>query len=298
MEASEIKIRCSALGHIMVGAQLAGSTQELNKGESDIIALVEKKRHDGKEPTQKQNEAYKAAVTKRDTPFKAKLSDGAKTHVQNMWYGQKFEYQKEFSTMATRKGNARENDAIQQVAAMFGLPFAAKNQKFFENDYVHGMPDWLMMLNSRKIVPDIKCPWMPSGLDLFEQDKLKLIYEWQGKAYQWLTGFDHGLIIRVLMNPPDSEIYGLALLFWEKAGNSRREPITEDFLYEVSEMYNFERLPIEERVKIIRCDIEPDDPSLIIQQVGLMREEWKELDYKAKHTNKAELDFLLNRSSF
>ncbi|MFM7859183.1 MAG: hypothetical protein ACKO96_46495, partial [Flammeovirgaceae bacterium] len=80
-----------------------------------------------------------------------------------------------------------------------------------------------------------------------------------------------------------------------KAGFSRREAITEDFLHEVREMYNFERLPVEERTKILRCDIEPDDPALIIQQVGLMREYWSELDYMAKNTNEAELHFLLNR---
>lgn len=294
---NEIKIRASALGHIMVGAQLEGSTQPLNISEQKIIALEQKKREAGKPLTEKQQAEFDAAVKKRDTPFKAKLSDGALTHVQNMWYGARFEYQKRFTTAATRKGNARENEAINQVAQMLGIPFAVKNERFFENDYTHGMPDWLLRLMLRNILADTKCPWLPSGLDLFEQDKLKLIYQWQVKAYQWLTGFDHGLIIRVLMNPPESEIYGLALPFWEEAGFSRREPITEDFLTDVREMYNFERRPIEDRVKIIRCDIEPDDPKLIIQQVELMRKEWVRLDELAKDVNKAELDFLLNRSS-
>lgn len=270
MRNEELKIRCSALGRIMVDAKLPGLVP-LTETKAKRLKQCLKAQESGK-MTESMKRDLAELIKERDTPWKPELSKGAKTEIENMWYQNHFEFNQSFTSKQTRKGTQREADAIKQIAEYLGIKFAIKNETFFENDFIMGTPDLLTPF----VVFDVKCPWEPKGLDLFS-DKLQPEYKWQTKGYQWLAEINQGSVIRILMNPPESEIYSLALPHYIDAGNEyyRGMTIPEDFIADVREMYNFEKKPVADRIKILNCDIEENDVALIKQQVGLMREHWQ-----------------------
>lgn len=286
-----IKERCSALGHLMVGAELGGALIPLGITDQKRLdqCLIAKEK--GK-LTPNMEAELPLLITKRDTPFIPVLSQGAKTRVQDKWYGERFDYQKRFSNKYTRKGNIQEAGAIKQAGEYLGFKFAFKNEKHFENDYIHGTPDWL----PPKSVPDIKCVWEPKGLGFFSEE-IQSIYEWQLKGYCYLTQRHHSALIRILMNPPESMILSLAKPLWEEAGYHWSEPITDEFLADVKNEYNFEcKNKIEDRIRILRVDFTELDEKLINQQVELMREYWEKLDEQFANRNKLEYEFFKRKA--
>jgi hypothetical protein len=273
----------------MVGAELGGYSVPLGKTDQTRLDQCLSAKEKGK-LTPKMAEELPLLIEKRDTPFKPSLSEGAKTRVQDKWFGHTFDYTKRFVTMKMRKGNVRESEAIKQSAEFLGYKFASKNENHYENDYIHGTPDWL-----NRFVFDTKCVWEPKGLDFFT-GKLSGLNEWQIKGYCMLTEREHGAIIRILMNPPEDMILTLAKPLWEEAGYSWRESITDEFLEDVKHEYDFERkMPLQDRINILRVDYTDRDEKLIKQQVSLMNEYWKELDEKASMKNKLELEFFSSK---
>jgi hypothetical protein len=281
-----IKQRCSALGHLMVGAELGGGLIPLGKTDLNRLGEIELKRLSGKLTPAMERDLV-ILEKKKNTPFVPVLSQGAKTHVQDKWYGEKFDYQKRFSNKYTRKGNIQEAGAIKQAGEYLGFKFAFKNEKHFENDYIHGTPDWTTPL----FVGDTKCVWQPSGLGFFSEE-IQSIYEWQGKGYCYLTEKYHFALIRILMNPPESMILSLAKPLWEEAGYHWSEPISESFLADVKSEYDFEgKNKIEDRIRILRVDFTDKDRLLINQQVELMNRYWIDLDEQFANRNKNEYEF-------
>lgn len=289
---TRIKERCSALGHLVVGAELGGSETKLLKTEETRLAEIEIRRLSGKELTEAMQRDFDAITKKKNTPFVPELSVGAKTHVQNKWYGQKFDYQKRFVNNKTRKGNERESAAIKQAGEYLGYPFAYKNETHLENDFIHGTYDWKTAL----FIADTKCVWEPKGLGFFSPD-IESIYEWQGKGYCYLGERDHFALIRILMNPPETMIYSLAKPLWEEAGYHWSEPITNEFLADVKHEYDFEvKNPIEDRIRLIHVDFTERDKLLINQQVNLMNEYWETLDEQFANRNKSEYEFFKRKA--
>jgi len=291
MQTNTIKERCSALGHLMVGAELGGSLIPLGITDKKRLDQCLQAKEKGKLTPNMESE-LPLLIKKRDTPFEPKLSAGAKTHVENKWYGRKFDYQKRFVSNQTRKGNIKEEQAIKQAGEYLGFPFAYKNEQWLENDFIHGTLDW----KTKLFVADTKCVWQPNGLGFFS-DEIETIYEWQGKGYCYLAERDHFVLIRILMNPPDTMIYSLAKPLWEEAGYHWSEPITESFLEDVKNEYNFEgKNKIEDRIRLIRVDFTDKDRLLINQQVELMREYWIELDGQFSNRNKNECEFFKRKA--
>lgn len=288
-----IKERCSALGHLMVGAELGGALIPLGVTDQKRLDQCLQAKENGKlTPAMERDLAV--IIEKRDTPFKPELSVGAKTHVQNKWYGQKYDYQKRFSNKYTRKGNEREQDAIRQVAKYLGYnpDFAFKNETHLENDFIHGTFDWGLPI----FTTDTKCVWQPSGLDFFNA-KVDPMNEWQGKGYSYLREIPNFLIAKILMNPPETMIYSLAKPLWEEAGYHWSEPITDEFLADVKHEYDFEaKNPIEDRIRLIRVDFTNKDQLLIEQQVNLMNEYWLTLNEQFSQRNKAEFEFFKKKT--
>jgi hypothetical protein len=286
-----IKERCSALGHLMVGAELGGSLIPLGvTDQKRLDQCLQAKENSKLTPAMERDLAL--LIEKRDTPFNPELSVGAKTHVQNKWYGQKFDYQKRFSNKYTRKGNEREAQAIKQAGEYLGYPFTYKNEKHLENDYIHGTYDFIKPI----FIGDTKCVWEPSGLGFFSKE-IQSIYEWQGKGYCYLGERDHFALIRILMNPPETMIYSLAKPLWEEAGYHWSEQITDEFLEDVKHEYDFEaKNPIEDRIRLLRVDFTERDQLLINQQVNLMNEYWQTLDEDFANRNKLEYEFFKRKT--
>jgi len=289
------KIRASALGRIMIGADLAGKTKGLSATDTVTLDSILKKKESGKPLTEKQEIDLPKLISKRDEIVKPCLSEGAKTYVQDKWYGEVYEYQKNFTNKYTQKGKSSVEDrSIEQTGRLLGYNFAVKNLEWKENDYTHGTPDWLV----KQFVFDQKNVWEPKGLNFFDS-KLQEIYEWQVKAYCWLFEKSEGAVIRTLMNPSEAQIRQEARAWWIEASNenSWNDVIPESFIDEVRDVFDFEgKKPIEDRINILPVSFTEEDRKLIIQQVDLMNEYWIELNSLNESKNIQEIQFFRNKN--
>jgi hypothetical protein len=270
-----LRERCSALGHLMVGAELGNRPYEFNKTQSDRWTLIQNNITNSKSLTPAMQRDLDELSILKDKIVKPELSKGAKTHVRNKWYGDYYEYQKRFSNVYTINGNEQEDHAIRELGKLLGYPFASKNTKFYENEWIHGSPDWL----PKGFVVDTKCVFEPSGLD-FDQ-VLDMIYVWQIKGYCWLTGKDFGVVAKILCNKSETTIRHQARVLWLECSpdNSWNDLIPEDFIDDVRDLYDFEsKRPIEERINLHKVDLTQNDIELIKQQIELARDEY----YKIK----------------
>jgi hypothetical protein len=256
-----------------------GLTEAQKKKFDALIA----KRDNPQGLTETQQNTLDALISKRDTP--TRLSGGAKTYIEDVFYGEKFDFIKSFTSKYTEKGNAQEERAIEQIIDFLGLPMAFKNEQWFENDFIHGTMDVLM--KSINLQFDVKCPYFPNALGVFT-DKLDHDYEWQQHGYNWLAEVDNAAVIRILMNPPENILEKEA---WTRLKDAGLSQMTDEFMNDVRELFNFEgKQPVEDRIRIYTLQTTQEHIETIKTAVTLAREYWDELEekWKAKNTNEIE----------
>jgi hypothetical protein len=271
---NKYKFRCSSLGKITVGASL----KPLPLTEKQSIELAELREKNSQ--SQKRLELEKKLVQIPDS----KLTAGAKTYIESVWYGEKFDFQKTFSNKFVQKGNEVESRSIRELRKL-GI-FATKNEQHFENEYIKGMPD--VLLNKPKCTIDTKNVYYPDGLGFFEDEPIN-DYIWQIHGYNFLTDREDGFIIKMLLNPPADILEKEVWNYW-KSGHNEGKP-TEEFAREIEEYFNFEKLPIEDRVKIYQIKTTQNEIDIIKKWTDLGREYMAELDEKNKGKNIKELEF-------
>lgn len=271
------KERCSALGHLMVGAELAGQPVQLTKVEIDREQKIIETVSAGKKITDAMERDWSIIKSRKQEKTVATLSKGAMTHVRNKWYGEYYDFQKFSSNKYTRNGHEQEDGALAEIGALLGYRRlqALKNTVRKENDWVHGECDWL----PKEFVLDIKNVFEPQGLDL--GDELDSLYSWQVKGYGWLYERDHGLVVKVLRNKSVGILNQIARQLWvdsDPIRNSFQDIIPEEFFEYVYDLYNFEKKPIEERCHFYHVEIFQKDIDLIKQQVELGRDYFNTLN--------------------
>ena len=140
-----------------------------------------------------------------DSRKKGELSQTAKSVVLAQWLRDNYGYEERIHSDAMRKGTELEDDAIahwQLVAADGHNRVGSEWRKtlgtkvWFENEYVHGTPDVLLP----DCVEDIKCS---QNMRTFFTSELTKDYEYQLRAYMWLTGVKSARLVYVLLPDPD-----------------------------------------------------------------------------------------------
>lgn len=289
------KFRCSSFGRLMTGAALPTASRLTEAQQKELSTLLEKIKL-----TDKQADRRDELIAKRDTPIEPKLSEGAKTYIQEEFLKDRFDYGFRFTNRFIEKGKEVEERSIRQVGALLGYPFATKApERYLENDFLCSSGyDWKV----NKFVFDQKNVWNPSGLKLFENDKDLPIYEWQIRGYAMLINelengsIEAGAVIRSLMNPSAELILKQARLLWVEAGNNYNEEISESFLLEVENEFDFERkFPnIADRVKIHRVECTQEHFELIQVYVKLAQEYYNSLESICLNVNIDEINFFKN----
>jgi hypothetical protein len=125
-----------------------------------------------------------------------KLTDGIKTHLEEVFITELYGVQKDITSKYFDKGIACEQDGLDILSKCVIKSFAGKNKEEFQNEYVKGTPDCL----HKDMVFDIK-----NAYDLFSFGKASATwdYEWQVRAYQYLTGITRGYVLYCLADMPD-----------------------------------------------------------------------------------------------
>lgn len=273
------KFRCSSLGKITVGASL----QPLPLTEKQSMELA------GLREKNSQSQKRKDLERKLIEIPEAKLTAGAKTYIESVWYGQKFDFQKQFTSKFTQKGNEVESRSIRELRKL-GI-FATKNEQSFENEFIKGTPD--IRLNKPKAIIDTKNVYYPDGLGFFEDEPIN-DYIWQIHGYNFLTECEDGFIVKMLLNPPADILEKEVWNYW-KAGHNEGSP-NEEFADEIEDYFNFEKLPIQDRVKFYQIKTTQNEIDIIKKWTDLAREYMAELGEKSKQKNIKELEFFNSKS--
>ena len=131
------------------------------------------------------------------------LSETTKTFAEN-WlkegiYGIKNEINSKYLT----KGIELEDEAIDKSIACLDIPFAIKNEHFFEDEFFTGTPD--LILDDE--VLDIKNSWDAFTFPLFEKEIPTKAYFYQLQIYMHLTGKSKARLVYLLLNTPEKLTY-------------------------------------------------------------------------------------------
>lgn len=237
---------------------------------------------DAKPLTKNMIENKTKLIAKRDA--EPALSKGAKTAVEEIYIEDKFAFRKGINSKYIDKGHAMEDSAIDLVSEMLGLDGIKKNETHYENEFLQGTPDAIKNFGmGRGFQFDIKNIYYPDGLLMTKP--LEPIYNYQGKGYNWMLGFETGFVVKILQNLPPDLLEGEIKKFWKDAGRDWHEEIPEKFRLEVADYFNFERLPLEDRLRIFRVDVTATDKQEITDAVKLAREHYATLDEVWKNRN-------------
>lgn len=216
-----------------------------------------------------------------------KLSAGAKTYVEDRWYGDHFGYKKSFYSRFTDKGNSEEDRSIKALSTYIGT-FGTKNKEHLSNDYIKGTPD--VRLKSPACTIDMKNVYYPNGLRFFSSKAEETDYIWQIHSYNWLDNKEDGFIARILLNPPEHILEKEAYSLWKQAGNKGQ--FDEQFFNDVKDHFDFEsKRPIEDRVNMIPVHTTQDHIDILKKASELATEYYHELSEEFKGRNQKALEY-------
>lgn len=135
---------------------------------------------------------------------KGELSKTAQTYLME-WYADEHE---EISSKYITKGLMQEDNAIDFMATTLNYGIAEKNINIFSNEWCVGTPDVII----GDTVIDLKCAWSTKTL-LDSATSLNTDYEWQLRAYMWLTGCTDAILFYALMDTPAESNYGIKVIY-------------------------------------------------------------------------------------
>lgn len=135
---------------------------------------------------------------------KGELSKTAQTYLME-WYADE---QEEISSKYITKGLMQEDKAIDFMATTLNYGIAEKNVNIYSNEWCVGTPDVII----GNTVIDIKCSWSAKTL-LDSATTLNTDYEWQLRAYMWLTGCTDAILFYALMDTPSEANYGIKVIY-------------------------------------------------------------------------------------
>lgn len=128
------------------------------------------------------------------------LSQQTKTYAQTWLKECIYGVKNEFSSKYTEKGLLLEDLAIDKAISWLDIPFALKNEKYFEDDYFTGSPD--LILDDEVI--DIKCSYDCFTFPLFDSELPTKDYFYQVQVYMHLTGKKKARVVYLLLNTPET----------------------------------------------------------------------------------------------
>jgi hypothetical protein len=120
------------------------------------------------------------------------------TYCKDWLKGQVYNRQRDILNKYTQKGNEVEDNSIDFIADELGYGFLAKNEKFFENEFMQGTPDIIL---ANEII-DVKNSWDCFTFPLFEKELPNSDFFYQAQVYMELVGRENYKVIYVLSDTP------------------------------------------------------------------------------------------------
>lgn len=201
---------------------------------------------------------------------KPELPKGAETHLRNWSKSKLYGRSKEIGSKYLTKGNKVEEQAINLLAEYQNEAFWFKNDQYFEDDHMTGMPDVLRLDR----VVEIKSPWDWATFPAFESKIPESNYWWQCQGYMALTGKDFAQLCYVLCDTPEDQIYREAKYKALELGCD-----VDDIIEDVEKSMTYGDIELGSRIKIF--DIHRDERAIqnIRNRVEACREFLGKLEY-------------------
>lgn len=232
MDFSKLLFRCSSLGHLMSETREKSNHQKWVDAKANYSKLIEelntmqKFNKDGETVSanwKKKNEAVINAGKLESELFAVKdeiaLSEGAKTHLMDLYVSATTGRNTDLENRYIKKGNAVEEDAL-TLYARIKKKMYRKNEEHLRNSFIMGTPDtWEgESVFNADFVPDMKSSWDLYTFYRTFTKPLANIYFWQIVGYMWLTKAKKGSIAFCLVNTPEPLIEAEIKRIWYKMG--------------------------------------------------------------------------------
>lgn len=273
MDFSKYLFRCSALGHLMSEGKGDTHMDRYNKAVSVYNDMISKEpakyNKDGNTVSKNHINWYgrcdKQSVIVselKDKRFDIELSDGAKTHLMDIYISEKTGRKTDIVNKYIKKGLAVEEDGITLYSRLKKAMFR-KNETYLFNKFIKGTPDLFIgeTIGSALRIPDIKCSWdVYTFYRTFIKDVNKLYY-WQLQGYMWLTCAKHADLAYCLVNTPEPLIEAEKRNLWYKLGQpDETGDLFVNAACELESSMRYDDIPLRER--LLEYSFERDDEAI------------------------------------
>jgi len=216
MDFSKLLFRCSSLGHLLAETKEKSNMQKWIDAKTNYSKLMadlntmQKFNKDGETISanwKKKNESLISAGKLESELFAVKdnitLSEGAKTHLMDLYVSITTGRNTDIENKYLKKGNAVEEDSITLYSRIKKQMFI-KNEERLSNKFIQGTPDtWIgESVHNATFVPDMKSSWDLYTFYRTFTKPLSSLYFWQIVGYMWLTKAKKGSIAYCLVNTP------------------------------------------------------------------------------------------------
>lgn len=278
MNFDKFLFRASSLGHLMAEGKEKSNFQkwqdaaENYKKLNDELNSMSKFNKDGE--TISKNWQNKFDKLKQASELEKQLyivkdeivlSDGAKTHLMDIYIREKTGRKTDIENRYIKKGLQCEEDSI-TLYSRVKKHFFKKNETHLKNLFVMGTPDLFegKSITEANVIPDIKTSWDVFTFYRTYGKKLNQLYFWQIIAYMWLTGARKGCVAYCLVDTPEPLIQTELNRLWYKLG----QPIQESDLFKSAEKelrknMIYSDFPLNERVLEYQVEWSDEYPTKI-----------------------------------
>lgn len=291
MDFSNYLFRCSALGHLMSEPQGDSNLVKWQKAaqkHSDMIANAPNRYNkDGVTQSKiydkwldKCKEQTKIVEDLHKIKDDVQLSDGAKTHLMDIWISETKRRKADINNKFIEKGLAMEEDGITLYSRLKKVYFK-KNTTDLKNTFIKGTPDLFVgeSIHTATRIPDIKCSWSANTFYRTFTKTFNPLYYWQGVGYMWLTGAKYFDLAYCLVNTPQSLIDAEIKSLWYKLGQPSDEDANwQDAQWAIQKNMVYDDIPLNERMLEYTIEYAESDIELLKKKIIAGREYLNWLD--------------------
>lgn len=292
--------RCSALGYLMSEPQGDSNLVKWQKAaqrHSDMLSNAPARYNkDGVTESklflkwqEKSIETAKLVMDLHAIKDEVQLSEGAKTHLLDIWVSETKRRKSDINSKYIEKGLAVEEDAI-TLYSRLKKQFFKKNETHLFNAFIKGTPDIFIgeSIGSATRIHDVKSSWSANTFYRTFTKKFNELYYWQGVGYMWLTGAHHFDLVYCLINTPAPLIEAEKRQLWYKLGQPSDD--NENWINAqaaIDRNMLFDDIPMNERKLEYTIERKQEDIDLLTKKIIAAREylNWLDAEFITKFTN-------------
>lgn len=190
------------------------------------------------------------------------LSEGAKTHLIDIYVSNKYGRQSDVQNKYITKGLLVEEESI-TLYSRYKKQYFKKNERHLSNDFIKGTPDLFtgLEISEADTIIDVKSSWDIFTFFRVKTKSINSLYWWQLQGYMALTGARSATLAYCLVNIPDVLIADeKRKLMWKMGCATDESPEFKEACEELDKLLRYDDIPLNE--KVIEFNVERDDDAI------------------------------------